>query len=88
MIARGLAGAGDPGEAAQPLVIVLVGDDRDEGGDAGIDPLAVEKCDAADDDAVLDDDDLPGPADDTAIFQIIPTWREIAWRNAEVRAAS
>src|SRR3954471_17688701 len=34
-------------------------------------------------DPTMDDDDLPGPVDDTALFQIIPTWREIAWRNAE-----
>jgi hypothetical protein len=27
--------------------------------------------------------ELPGTADNFAEFQIIPTWREIAWRNAE-----
>ena len=25
----------------------------------------------------------PGTADDFGVFQVIPTWREIAWRNAE-----
>ena len=34
-------------------------------------------------DPTIDDTDLPGTADDAALFQIIPTWREIAWRNAE-----
>jgi hypothetical protein len=34
-------------------------------------------------DPTIDDGDLPGTADDAALFQIIPTWREIAWRNAE-----
>ena len=34
-------------------------------------------------DPTADDRDLPGSIDDTGIFQIIPTWREIAWRNAE-----
>jgi hypothetical protein len=34
-------------------------------------------------DPTVDDSDLPGTADDTGLFQIIPTWREIAWRNAE-----
>jgi hypothetical protein len=34
-------------------------------------------------DPTIDDNDLPGPYDDAAIFQIIPTWRENAWRNAE-----
>src|SRR4051812_23856692 len=34
-------------------------------------------------DPTIDDNDLPGSVDDTTIFQIIPTWREIAWRNAE-----
>jgi hypothetical protein len=34
-------------------------------------------------DPSIDDTDLPGPFDDAALFQIIPTWREIAWRNAE-----
>ena len=34
-------------------------------------------------DPTVDDGDLPGTADDFAEFQIIPTWREIAWRNAE-----
>ena len=27
--------------------------------------------------------DLPGTVDDLALFQLIPTWRETAWRNAE-----
>ena len=34
-------------------------------------------------DPTIDDSDLPGTADDAALFQIIPSWREIAWRNAE-----
>ena len=34
-------------------------------------------------DPTIDDADLPGTADDAALFQIIPSWREIAWRNAE-----
>jgi hypothetical protein len=34
-------------------------------------------------DSTIDDADLPGTADDLALFQVIPTWREIAWRNAE-----
>jgi Family of unknown function (DUF5995) len=34
-------------------------------------------------DPTIDDADLPGTADDAVLFQIIPTWREIAWRNAE-----
>jgi Family of unknown function (DUF5995) len=34
-------------------------------------------------DPTIDDADLPGTADDAGLFQIIPTWREIAWRNAE-----
>jgi hypothetical protein len=34
-------------------------------------------------DPTIDDGNLPGTADDFALFQIIPTWREIAWRNAE-----
>jgi hypothetical protein len=34
-------------------------------------------------DPTIDDGDLPGEVDDAAEFQVIPTWREIAWRNAE-----
>jgi Family of unknown function (DUF5995) len=34
-------------------------------------------------DPTIDDSELPGTADNFAAFQIIPTWREIAWRNAE-----
>ena len=34
-------------------------------------------------DPTIDDADLPGTIDDTALFQSIATWREIAWRNAE-----
>jgi len=34
-------------------------------------------------DPTIDDADAPGTADDAALFQIIPGWREIAWRNAE-----
>jgi hypothetical protein len=39
-------------------------------------------------DPTIDDGDLPGTADDAALFQIIPTWREIAWRNAERLASA
>ena len=34
-------------------------------------------------DPTIDDGELPGTADNFAEFQIIPLWREIAWRNAE-----
>jgi len=34
-------------------------------------------------DPTADDADLPTSVDNIGIFQIIPTWREIAWRNAE-----
>jgi hypothetical protein len=34
-------------------------------------------------DPTIDDSELPGTADNFAEFQIIPTWREVAWRNAE-----
>ena len=34
-------------------------------------------------DPTVEDSELPGTADNFAEFQIIPTWREIAWRNAE-----
>lgn len=34
-------------------------------------------------DPTADDRDLPTSIDEVGIFQIIPTWREIAWRNAE-----
>ena len=34
-------------------------------------------------DPTIDDTELPGTADNFAAFQLIPTWREIAWRNAE-----
>jgi Family of unknown function (DUF5995) len=34
-------------------------------------------------DPTIDDADVPGTADDAGVFQVIPTWREIAWRNAE-----
>jgi hypothetical protein len=34
-------------------------------------------------DPTIDDSELPGTADNFAEFQVIPTWREIAWRNAE-----
>jgi hypothetical protein len=34
-------------------------------------------------DPTIDDANLPGTLDDAGVFQIIPTWREIAWRNAE-----
>lgn len=34
-------------------------------------------------DPTMDDDDLPGQLDDIVKFQLVPSWREIAWRNAE-----
>lgn len=34
-------------------------------------------------DPTADDQNAPGSIDDVGIFQIIPTWRELAWRNAE-----
>jgi hypothetical protein len=34
-------------------------------------------------DPTIDDANLPGTADDAGVFQVIPTWRETAWRNAE-----
>jgi hypothetical protein len=34
-------------------------------------------------DPTIDDGDLPGQADNTVAFQVIPAWRETAWRNAE-----
>ena len=34
-------------------------------------------------DPTVDDSEAPGTADNFLEFQIIPTWREIAWRNAE-----
>jgi hypothetical protein len=34
-------------------------------------------------DPTIDDSELPGTADNFAEFQLIPSWREIAWRNAE-----
>jgi Family of unknown function (DUF5995) len=39
-------------------------------------------------DPTVDDGELPGTTDNFAEFQIIPTWREIAWRNAERLAAA
>jgi Family of unknown function (DUF5995) len=39
-------------------------------------------------DPTIDDADLPGTLDNAGVFQIIPTWREIAWRNAERLAAA
>ena len=34
-------------------------------------------------DPTADDADLPTSIDYVGVFQLIPTWREIAWRNAE-----
>jgi hypothetical protein len=34
-------------------------------------------------DPTVDDDDLPGQFDDIVKFQLVPAWRETAWRNAE-----
>ena len=39
-------------------------------------------------DPTADDRDLPTSIDDMGIFQLIPTWREIAWRNAERLASA
>ena len=35
-------------------------------------------------DPTVDDRDLPGTVDDFALFQAVATWRELAWRNAEL----
>ena len=34
-------------------------------------------------DPTMDDDDMPGTLDDIVKFQLVPSWRELAWRNAE-----
>jgi Family of unknown function (DUF5995) len=34
-------------------------------------------------DPTIDDSNLPGTADDFLSFQVVPAWRETAWRNAE-----
>ena len=34
-------------------------------------------------DPTIDDSSLPGPVDDFLTFQVVPAWREAAWRNAE-----
>lgn len=34
-------------------------------------------------DPTIDDGDAPTMIDDVASFQVIPAWREVAWRNAE-----
>jgi Family of unknown function (DUF5995) len=34
-------------------------------------------------DPTIDDANVPGTADDFLAFQLIPSWRETAWRNAE-----
>jgi Family of unknown function (DUF5995) len=34
-------------------------------------------------DPTIDDANVPGTADDFLAFQLIPAWRETAWRNAE-----
>jgi hypothetical protein len=40
-------------------------------------------------DPTIDDADVSGTTlDDTLVFQILPTWRETAWRNAERLAAA
>jgi hypothetical protein len=40
-------------------------------------------------DPTVDDADVPGTTlDDATVFQLIPTWREIAWRNAERLASA
>jgi hypothetical protein len=39
-------------------------------------------------DPTVDDSNLPTSVDDVVSFQIIPTWREIAWRNAERLASA
>jgi hypothetical protein len=39
-------------------------------------------------DPTIDDANLPGTVDDIAVFQLIPTWREVAWRNAERLASA
>jgi hypothetical protein len=39
-------------------------------------------------DPTIDDSNMPGWVDDTALFQSIAAWRELAWRNAERLAAA
>jgi Family of unknown function (DUF5995) len=39
-------------------------------------------------DPTIDDSDVPGTADDVLAFQLIPAWRETAWRNAELLATA
>ena len=39
-------------------------------------------------DPTVDDGDLPTTVDNMALFQVIPTWREIAWRHAELLASA
>jgi hypothetical protein len=39
-------------------------------------------------DPTVDDADLPTSLDDAALFQTLATWREKAWRNAELLAAA
>jgi len=39
-------------------------------------------------DPTIDDTDLPTAIDELLTFQMIPTWREVAWRNAERLAAA
>ena len=34
-------------------------------------------------DPTIDDDDVPGDADDIQRFQLIASWRELAYRNYE-----
>lgn len=39
-------------------------------------------------DPTIDDTNLPTDVDDRGLFQIVVTWRELAWRNAERLAAA
>jgi Family of unknown function (DUF5995) len=39
-------------------------------------------------DPTIDDANVPGTADDFLAFQLIPAWRENAWRNAELLATA
>jgi hypothetical protein len=39
-------------------------------------------------DPTVDDNDVPGVVDDFLKFQLVPAWREAAWRHAELLAAA
>ena len=39
-------------------------------------------------DPTVDDTELPGTADNLAVFQLIPTWREMAWRAGSLAVST